>query len=418
MGIFRGIIGCDCATSYSYQYAYAPKERTFFIYDQEGLVKGYMQTTDIMIGKDTYLYVHDLTGGRMSAKLVEYVLLASHDVASQLGFKGVVLPTAERIHANNNFDPQRNLMMEMVSSLEQKNLKYLDGNARKLLAQSDAETNAGYDMPEKNSIGHIIEQPKEGLKPKVKILEYTPDFSLDTKISVESGLSLALNFQYSSWSEDALNTLVDAQGRADQGGGTDFKQRIKAANTIVIQLGLDQAHFQGLVSKIGNHQALGVKQYYDAISKMLSSLGIKSVDKFIQHNEYLFAYGHLRASDSTDKKSADVSTTIRHAIGLLKRWPTPEVVVNAWSRNPEAFDNSKAFQNYLRKLVDSEADKLGQLAWLFERGVSIQSLYDLKAEIKHLAGLYPEINRLAYIPDALTPPVRTCNSLFALAGGK
>ena len=94
LGIFRGICGSDCSTSFSFPYVYATHERTFFIYDTRKKLKGYLQATEITADEKKVLYIHDISGSRLSVQSVKNIISGIQQGKERLGYEAIALPTS------------------------------------------------------------------------------------------------------------------------------------------------------------------------------------------------------------------------------------------------------------------------------------------------------------------------------------
>jgi hypothetical protein len=78
LAVFRGIVGSDCATAYSCPVAILPVEHTFFIYDGNGVLRGYLSGTrltvqDAQSGKsETAFYLHFRNEARRGSRCRSY----------------------------------------------------------------------------------------------------------------------------------------------------------------------------------------------------------------------------------------------------------------------------------------------------------------------------------------------------------
>jgi hypothetical protein len=138
LGIFRGYVGGDCATSGSAGYALSPKERIFFIYDEQGKVKGYLAGTVVTRKPATpALYVHTINGKRVNEKEVAPILDALSAVKKELGVEEILLPPPFIIDQNVNYSElkvaMRGLLSQKIAQAElddyELRRKYIDKTA-------------------------------------------------------------------------------------------------------------------------------------------------------------------------------------------------------------------------------------------------------------------------------------------------
>lgn len=374
LGMFRGIVGADCATQYSATVVYADRERTFFIYDDTGNLKGYATATNVK-GSDgkKYLYLHDVTGARLSVQMMKDVFNAISENISVFGANSVLIPNKDQIHRNNNYIPlrtwQQSLLTRAATAVA---MTYPDAEARQAIFETGT-SNANYDSPEVNPHGYLLVLPKEESPRyyKAKANNLVTPLKLAT-LSKKEVVFLMLALSYGNYSRDAIDSLNQATAVADEGHASNFKQRVAAAQQIAKAWGFNATQVFNLAHELTNPKTLTVKDFYRSISEGFKGLGVELTEADIAKNQYLFYQGHVQANDAT--KSADnVKKTLAASLWLLKRWPTPASVQSAYTMNPKIFMESTAFTNYVVGLVSEQAPQLRQLHWLIE-GVGVDAI--------------------------------------------
>lgn len=386
LGMFRGIVGADCATQYSATIVYADRERTFFIYDDAGNLKGYATATNVKgdNGKK-YLYLHDVTGARLSVQMMKDVFHAISENISAFGAQGVLIPNKDQIHRNNNYIPlrtwQQSLLTRAATAIE---MTYPDAETRQTIFTTGT-SNADYDSPEVNPDGYLLVLPKEESPRyyKAKAKEIVAPLKLPN-LSKKEVVFLMLALSYGNYSRDAIDSLNQATAVADQGHASSFKQRVAAAQQIAKAWGFNANTVVNLAYALTNPEMKPTKEFYKAIGEGFKSLGVDLTEADIAKNQYLFYQGHVQASDAT--KTADNSKkTLAASMWLLKRWPTPSSVHAAYASNPNLFLESTAFTNYVAGLVSEQAPQLRQLRWLIQTvGVDAIILENKGAELERL----------------------------------
>ena len=156
VGIFRGCTGGDCSTQYSFPYPNAPKERTFFIYDQEGKLKGYMTGSTVLADGKKSFYPITIAGPHLSSNDTQMIFEGLNRSVKKLGVEQIVLPSDPS--SLINFTPIRNVYQKSINGSEKKNvaIEYLDKDSRSVIEQATSTYNHGsYDKMSNNKTGAI-----------------------------------------------------------------------------------------------------------------------------------------------------------------------------------------------------------------------------------------------------------------------
>jgi hypothetical protein len=367
LGLFRGIVGADCSTSFSGCMSFAADERTFFIYDEHGVLRGYAQGSQVTVNGAPHFYLHDVTGSRLSVQLMKDVIYAIAQSAEAFDATGIVFPNAAKIHTNNNYLPLRTWQMELVQNAPAVPLKFADAYSRTLIANSGAVPNSAYDLAEYNAAGTQPELPKQDRIYKVSTTHSNGDFK-SYELTPKQAVILYLGLSYGHSSADAKAALKAAIAIADGGQKSDFSKRIEVAKRVAAAFSFHQTKLNAIVKAIANADDLPLEQFYNGIREAFESMKIEMTEADIKNIEFLFYEGHVSAPDSMTGSPESVRKTVSYALWLLKRWPTSQSVMKALRSNPDAFRDSGPFNTYVQNLVSEQSSQLKQLQWLLESG--------------------------------------------------
>ena len=105
LGIFRGCVGGDCSSRYSFPYPNDPHERVFFIEDPKnaGRLKGYVAATVVTQDGKQALYVNTISGANVTAGNTELILRAFEKDKETLGVNRIFLPTPSNLAGLINY---------------------------------------------------------------------------------------------------------------------------------------------------------------------------------------------------------------------------------------------------------------------------------------------------------------------------
>jgi HEAT repeat protein len=162
IGIFRGSVGGDCSTQFSFPYPNDPHERVFYIKTKKlgRVYKGYVSATEVMVGAEKALYVITISGAHVSAQDVELIFRGFEKAKDTLGVKHIILPTLDNLAGLINFPAIKaayeNHIKKSNDSVE---LVYQDKEIRDVIEQykPDSGYNQGtYDYSYKNKNGIVL----------------------------------------------------------------------------------------------------------------------------------------------------------------------------------------------------------------------------------------------------------------------
>lgn len=156
LGIFRGCAGGDCSTQYSFPFPNAPNEKVFYIYGDDGHVKGYVTGSIVEVNKKPTFQVITIAGPRMSFADAALTLEGLNRIKKELKVEQLVLPIKENVEKLMNYTPIVALYNTEVEGKPLVDIKYTDAAYRSEIEKFESEynhTSAGYDKMETNNKG-------------------------------------------------------------------------------------------------------------------------------------------------------------------------------------------------------------------------------------------------------------------------
>ncbi len=364
LGAFRGFVGGDCATQYSFIFSYAPHEKTFFILDNKGVLRGYVMATLIRVRGRGALYVHDIVGPTVSRRMVDTILQGLYQKREKLDFELLVLPTKERTFENNNYEFVRTHLQSYVENKAKVALEYEDESIRTFLASYPGiKTVDTYDLPANNPHGHIFvpDDEKRWDDLRVGVLR-KPDASLVLpEMDAKASTLLALDLLQAVRSTAARESVLAEIATTTNPQPLVFGLRESVAKQVIAFAQVSETPFDELNALLPNPSALSINDYYREVERLAGELGI-DLQNLLKVKPYFFYEGHLIAKDAFAGDHRE--TSVDHAVHLLKRWPKSAVALGAVARHPALFSANLRFRNYVASLLidqHSEAEKLEQL---------------------------------------------------------
>ncbi len=161
VGVLRGCAGGDCSTKESFAYALNPYDKIFFITDGDNNLKGYLAVTKTIINQKPALYLHTITGPKLSAIDVKEAITALYSIKDQMpadfSFEKVYIPNSNQLKTNINFVHIRDALDGMTNKKQTapNSIVFLDENIRKILKN---QTNSTYDDPKNNQFPQEVEE--------------------------------------------------------------------------------------------------------------------------------------------------------------------------------------------------------------------------------------------------------------------
>lgn len=153
LAIFRGYVGCDCATKRSFAYVNIPSEMVFFIYDKNHKTKGYVEGHIVENAKGERIFkIISFNGPRISAQDVLLTLEALNLNKEELKVAYIALPALDRIDSLINYDVIKATFKESIAKSKLEEITYLDGKYRTYLSELGGKYNESvYDAMELNT---------------------------------------------------------------------------------------------------------------------------------------------------------------------------------------------------------------------------------------------------------------------------
>lgn len=295
VGIMRGFLGSDCATSHSFAFANAPSERVFAVYAADGTVKGYAAMS---IVKDDasrpQIYLHTIAGKRMSAIDARMIIHAIDQAKGKLGGESVLLPNAKRLEENINSIELRSAFESAAVATESRPISFFDEDIRheiKTLANHDAQ----YDDPANNSEGFAL---KRDFATQANL----PEMTVETAIHRER-----IDFQRTPTRAQLVGMALDMISQK-----LSEKPVFKALMSL---LEMPNPAIARLKSTVSNLSRLEVKAYLSAVQNEVRTLGYELNESEIQARWANFFLGLLSSPDfASHSNEKFVKGLIKNAI--------------------------------------------------------------------------------------------------------
>ena len=108
LGIFRGHVGDDCATSCAFGYANSPMARIFIIRNQKGKEMGYLNGVHVTLpnGKRGF-FINNIAGANISTEMSDTILAGMEKAKEALGVEEMVILGSRQEEHNINYEPIR-----------------------------------------------------------------------------------------------------------------------------------------------------------------------------------------------------------------------------------------------------------------------------------------------------------------------
>lgn len=168
VGIFRGCVGGDCSSRYSFPYPNDPHERVFLIKKlKSGLkennnhqLKGYVSTTEIIVDGEPALYVVTISGVNVSAADTELIFRGLDEAKEKLGVKLIVLPESKKLGELINFPAIRGVYEKHLHKNSSRiSIQYQNQDIRNEIQNyqpSSKYNSASYDHMANNMNGAVL----------------------------------------------------------------------------------------------------------------------------------------------------------------------------------------------------------------------------------------------------------------------
>jgi hypothetical protein len=293
LGIFRGCVGGDCSTKYSFPYPNSPVERVFFVYSTDeprpeaAPPKGYVSATLVEGStrgstKEKVLYVHTINGKRISGADTVKIIEGLYQMRREFGASELALPTPDRLQFNVNFTEIRSALEGPARTGETRALSYLD---RPLRAVLDQYSSATYDQAESNTEAKIYRPEHQknfragGGDLEIRVLRQGYPHYQAKSVQRPEVLLFALHLMNTDRRPLALRVLKAAQ----------------------LDHQLDQV--TSLQVLLRNESSSTLRDYHRSLRLAFETLGIPWRASILEDHPGLFSIGHFSASDWNSQKN-------------------------------------------------------------------------------------------------------------------
>lgn len=189
MGIFRGCTGGDCSTQYSFPYPNAPNERVFYVYDNEGGLKGYATGSLVKANGKISFQLITIAGPRISSADTQMIFEGLNKIKTELKAEQLLLPTKERVASLINFQPIRAIYDQAIDNRPLVDIKYIDTTERSSIEKFSSEFNNGsYDKMATNTQGVVYVESKD-FPIQVEVSKRAQDVKELTKLNLQQSAS-------------------------------------------------------------------------------------------------------------------------------------------------------------------------------------------------------------------------------------
>lgn len=418
VGIFRGLAGSDCSTSYSFPYPYSPNERTYFIYSPEGHLLGYAMATIVLANEgkplpsprvhNPYaqyqpdvvtdepilatgtpsLYVHTIAGPELSPRHVTLIMHALQKSTEELRVTEVLVPPKEQIIANINYLPVQTTLIGMQNSSKAYTLSHPDRELRDQFQtlRLGVKVDGSYDSSAANRRG-VATVFDSNLLSELNV-DYravaSPSMNLRSVPSRGEAVLIALDLLTSERLVAARQQLGQQIAEINAAGMTvnpvNYAIRRQVAQNILEPYGIllqDPVPFP-LNEALSNPRLLPLEEYYAELTKSFAEYGIELNDFLIQERPYFFYEGHLAAPDAmTSGDPRQVKRSIEFLVTLIKRWPNPLAAWAILKAYPKVVMGALRFGTFVQSLFEGDAADYEKLLQIHQSGfLFISTDYD------------------------------------------
>lgn len=345
IAIFRGCTGGDCSSQFSFPYPNDPNERVFFIYDENGHLKGYVSGTMTEVeNNEKAFYVITISGNRVNSVDTEVILQGLYQQKETLGVKHIVLPRADKIAGLLNFGPIKAVFEKAVSNKPNISLNYNAPEIRAQIEEFKSENNtASYDHMKSNA-EVVIYHP-------VKSEELSLQIELKTNALDSKKIRTPNKFE-----STALLEFMLAMGSSDR---QDILEK-------VIENGYDTEEKQDAATRLNKiifKESLPTNQLNDEINSIAKTLEIDS-KRLEEKKTQWFMNAFLNAPDAQSPEN--LSRNLERLIWDLKNNNPPiakNTLVEKFIRNLYQHKDYQKVLDALEKKILTNDTFLNELAW-------------------------------------------------------
>jgi hypothetical protein len=169
--------------------------------------------------------------------------------------------------------------------------------------------------------------------------------------------------------------MAEVKAAGYQVNGISFQARVQAAGRIAKQYRINLATIQEAIQELQNTTGVKLDTYYSRAQTTIQGLGLTFNDRLIEEHPHFFYEGHIRSKDATASENPKMAArTVDFTIAILRRWPASSSAWNVILGNPELFQRSNKFQNYLRTLLIAPEPQLEAYTKLLSVGFDFSFL--------------------------------------------
>jgi hypothetical protein len=213
IGIFRGLIGGDCSSKYSFPYPNDIREKVFVVRpDPNSPPIGILSATVVNINHNNTtkkaLYLVTIAGKKLKAKDVELIFRGLSHIKAVLAVDEIVIPEKKNLSGLINHTRVRGVYQQHSNPDNMVEIKYIDTDLRLKIENFPSENNTGhYDKMMNNRLGTVLNDfPDSTVRVKCssKIVEPTTPIPMDNHELIKFALA-----QHSRGRHDIVQAVVD-----------------------------------------------------------------------------------------------------------------------------------------------------------------------------------------------------------------
>ncbi|USN51242.1 MAG: HEAT repeat domain-containing protein [Myxococcales bacterium] len=313
IGIFRGCVGGDCSSQYSFPYPNDPHERVFFIKSlkKKDQLKGYVSATEVSLtinGKlEKALYIHTISGVNVTAQEAELILRGFEKIKYQFGVNYIVLPISKNIASLINYPSIMGVYKAHINGAEEVDISYQNKNLRLAIqnySPASGYNRGDYDHIDNNLTGIVLsfEQGNQ-VDANVSIGGEINNNNHDYPLSKAELSEFILELEASNRSNTVyriLNTL-----KSKEEFGTQYIKDIQYFSTLIKNK--NDRIFNALNK---NNNLKTVEAYESLLLGKLKTLGLES--SYLDKNPELTIFGRVNCIDAFLEQNLD--ETVRLAL--------------------------------------------------------------------------------------------------------
>lgn len=327
MAIFRGCTGGDCSSQMSFPYPNDPNERVYFIYDEKGQTKGYVEGTLVDAAGKSSFYLNCINGPRVSETETQLILNGFYSAREKLGVSQILIPQSGALNSLVNFAPIQTAFMRNIEGQTPIAIDYREKGVRsKIQAFKSNNHTASYDKMESNRSA-IVYQPK--IEPRIDVNVASPSYlsagTISPHLTDQALLRFSLDLHFSDRQADI--------------------QRVLEIRRIPI------AKLNEILDALSNKKEVSVEEYERQIKE------IEKIERISIRPEHQLV-GYLKSSDAF--KSKNIEKSSQRYLQLLEKHDDPhsfdDWILLLSSQHGQEIETTQAFKAHMSKLKSTGAD--------------------------------------------------------------